>query len=590
MNKRFALFTLAGLWTSTCALAQKEQPLEITVTSNRFEVPVERTSHSVVTITREDISLAGHKNLSEVLESVPGIYVARSGTLGSLTSTFIRGAESNHTVVMIDGVRIVTSNDGQAAIGQIPLSSVERIEVVKGGASTIYGADAIGGLINIITQKGRREPRGEARLGLGSNGTQQADVSYQTQVNETAMSFGLSQERTSGFDAKSTSNDDRDGFERSAIFATGSKTKNNLTLGVNASAWRGDTEYDDGYYGDTQRFNSHLLALHATSYSNKNTYKIDISRQVNSTTEYNSGTPISSGTQSKVTNQEFNTSVHSILTPTYTQTVGASYVDESTHAMNRNSKGVYWQGELDIAEYVLELGARHDDSSQYGSYNSWSFGSVRPIHEHGRIFANYRSGFSVATFLDLDPTWYTIAPNPAPEEARSLELGIEYSFSTSSTLGVTAFDTRFKNKIEYDSVANTVTNISNARSKGLEVVFEERWDKSTVNVNYTLNKTEDSNGNRLLKRPLRQLGANLSYAFDSNLSAALGAQHIGGLASSGTAELISYTLWDAKLNYRVSDSLTIGARLENMFDKEYSPLYGYNGRPRYFEATLNYTF
>lgn len=590
MKKQLALIVATGLWTPTSTLAQTEQPLEITVTANRFEVPVERTSHSVITVTRADIDRSGFKNLSEVLETIPGVYVARSGTLGSLTSTFIRGAESNHTVVMIDGVRVVTSNDGQAAIGQIPLSSVERVEVVKGGASTIYGADAIGGVINVITVKGSREPKGKAALTLGSNSSQQANISYQDQFNDTAISFGLSRDRTDGFDAKNTSADDRDGFERSSIFASATKTEDNLTLGITASAWRGDTEYDDGWYGDTQRFNSHLLALNATYYSDRNTYKLELARQFNATTEYTAGSPVSNGTKSKVINEEFNASVQSIISPLFTQVVGVNYRDEATENQGRNSKAIFWQGDIDFSKNILELGLRHEESSQYGSHNTWSAGIVRPFSDRGRVFANLRNSFSGATFLDLNPSYYTVAPDPAPETAKSAELGIEYAPLRNTRLELIAFDTRFKDKIAYDPVTQTMSNVSAAVSKGIEIGLEQNWDRAKLNLNYTLNKTEDSNGNRLLKRPLRQLGAKLSYELDSNLSVELGALHIGGLATSGTGNLISYTLWDSKLNYRVSDSFTLGVRLENMFDKEYTPLYGYNGRPRYLEATLNYTF
>jgi vitamin B12 transporter len=543
---------------------------------------------SIVTISKKDIEQNQFKNLSEVLEAISGIYVARSGTLGSITSTFIRGAESNHTVILIDGMRIVSSNDGQVSIGQIPLNSVDKIEIIKGGASTAYGADAVGGVINIITKSHVQKTENELTITAGNLSTKEIDFSHSQSIQGYKLNFGLNKFNTKGFDAK-TPPDDADGFNKKSLFLSISKDFDDLSLSLKTSSWTGDSNYDGGWSGDTQHFENYFVNFATTYFLEKHSIKAITNIQSNRSTEYFEGSPVSSGSLSKVNNKGFDLSVNSLLNKNYSQTLGYSYFDERTATQSRYNQGIHWLGEISLNQSTdLQLGLRRDFSSQYGSNNTWSSGIVRRFGSKGRIFANYRTSFSPATFLDLNPAFYNPTPDPLPEKAKSLEIGSDININRTQKASLTLFETKFKDKIAYES--GTMINIDKAKAKGIDVSFINNWERATLKVSHVVTIAEDDQGAQLLKRPKYQTTLNMNYHLNDKTKFTIRGEYLGQIASSGTTDKISYTLWAASLNHNFNDNFSAGIRVENIFDKEYSPLYGYNGRPQYLEASLKYKF
>ncbi|MCD8513209.1 MAG: TonB-dependent receptor plug domain-containing protein [Nitrincola sp.] len=179
-------------------------PLVVTVTTPlRMSQPVDQTLAATTVITRADIERLQPESVAQLLRGTAGVEFASNGGAGSVTSLFMRGTNSNHTLVMIDGVKINSPTDGRASWNFLPVSQIERIEIVRGPQSTIWGADAIGGVVNIITrQADASHNHGEIRIGAGNQNTRLIDTNYAAASASTRFTSALSFRETDGFNAR----------------------------------------------------------------------------------------------------------------------------------------------------------------------------------------------------------------------------------------------------------------------------------------------------------------------------------------------------------------------------------------------------
>jgi outer membrane receptor protein involved in Fe transport len=223
-----------SLWLLVLASAAQADSLpvfqgdEVVVTATRQAQSVVKTLSDVSVITREDIDQSAATNLPQLLARVPGIEVVNSGNVGSQTSLYLRGSNANQTIVLLDGMRIVSATSGTTALENIPLDSIERIEVVRGSSSSLYGADAIGGVVQIFTRQGSGAPRFNAALGFGDHGLVKSSAGVSGKVDNTAFNVQINQEQTDGFSAtnpqSSSYNADRDPYRNLSYNASLTQT------------------------------------------------------------------------------------------------------------------------------------------------------------------------------------------------------------------------------------------------------------------------------------------------------------------------------------------------------------------------------
>ena len=588
---KIALVTSLAL-ASTLVQGQSEEPLEIIVTAKRFESSIKNTPHAVSFITKEDIESSQYKSISEAIGALPGVYVARSGTLGGNTTTFIRGSESNHTLILLDGVRVTTESDGTAALGQIPLTSVERIEVIRGGASIIYGADAVGGVINIITNRVMDTPQTTVTTKFGAFESYLTSISHQQVIKNTRIAIDLEHQATRGFDAKTSLNtpEDDDGYDLTGFQISLDRRFNDIDLMLKAGNWAGDSNYDDGWSGDTRRLDSNFLTVGAGVNRGRHSLKTTASTRHNYATDYYAGTPKALGSKSKVNQESLNLSLQSVFSPNYTHTVGVDYAHENTGDDKHESNGLYWLGEFFIDEQTFQLGARNDSGSHYGNNNTWSLGYINRTSQTSEIYANYRTSFSAPTFLDTNAQFYSSVPDLSPEIAKSAEIGTRLKLDTQTALELALFQTHFTDKIQYDFASGTMSNISTAQANGFEVTMNRVSGNFELDISYTYTDSQDDKGALLFKRPIDQASLKLKYSLGDDADIQLSSDYIGGLMTSGAKSTDEYTLWSSAYNRKINEELNFGIRIDNLLDEKYSPLFGYNARPRYIEATLRYTF
>ncbi|MDP2246676.1 MAG: TonB-dependent receptor plug domain-containing protein, partial [Nitrosomonadales bacterium] len=214
--KRTTIASLIGLLFSSQPYAQETTTTkDVIVTASRIEQPRESVIADVSVITRDEIERAGQSTFLELLQTQPGVEITTNGGAGKTSGIFLRGTNSSHVLILLDGLRIDSATAGTTTLENLPLAQIEKIEILRGPASTLYGQDAIGGVIQIFTKRGDGAPRFSAGIGYGTYDTKTADASVSGSVADTSFALSASSYVTRGFSAYKTKDpnlDDRDGY------------------------------------------------------------------------------------------------------------------------------------------------------------------------------------------------------------------------------------------------------------------------------------------------------------------------------------------------------------------------------------------
>ncbi|MGL6071802.1 TonB-dependent receptor, partial [Craterilacuibacter sp.] len=230
MFKQKSIVALVSLALSPALFAAQTpvQAEEVVVTATRTATPVSKVLSDVTVITREEIEQSGVDSLPQILSRVPGVEVSQSGGKGKQTDIFLRGTNSRHALILVDGVRIVSATNGASSLQFIPVEQIDRIEVLMGPASSLYGADAVGGVIQVFTRQGKGAPSFYANFGAGSHDFFRLGIGAGGKVDNTAFSVNISREQTNGFSAQNNKGSnfdaDNDGYKNNAYTANLTQT------------------------------------------------------------------------------------------------------------------------------------------------------------------------------------------------------------------------------------------------------------------------------------------------------------------------------------------------------------------------------
>ena len=440
---------------------------ETFVTATRTAQPVGDVVADVTIIDRDVIERSGAAGLADVLARVPGIEIARNGGAGNQTSVFTRGGESRHTIVLIDGVRVDSqSTSGGANWQAIPLSQIDRVEIVRGPTSAVYGSDAAAGVIQIFTKKGQGVFAPSITLGYGTYNTQRIDTSASGAVNAFDYSFGLSQDTSNGFNVRPIvgQNPDTDGYKSMNVNARlGFQINPNHRLQANILSNKMDAQFDSGLTRDFRRINSvqtvsaQWLANWTDSYSTR--------LQVSGGTDrgedaLNGSTPILSYDQTKISTllwaNEYRLGAHLfsaivenrkdqfLLVGSTAVPVGSAFVSREK-SQNSVGLGYGWTG----GAHTLQLNMRRDRDSEFGGKSTGSAAYAFAITPQLKISASAGNSFRVPTLYQR----FTVFAPPTPllpESGRNVELGLKYA-QGSSNYGVVAYRNKMTNLLTFVS-------------------------------------------------------------------------------------------------------------------------------------------
>jgi len=590
---------------------------KVVVTADRTETPLDRTGSSVTVITREELERTGKPLVADALRGVPGLDVVRTGGVGGSASVFLRGANSEHTLVLVDGVEM---NDPIAPargfdFADLAVNNIERIEILRGPASTLYGSDALGGVIQIITRKGAGKPAGELSLEGGSFSTFRETAAVRGGSGRLGYSIGLSRLDTGGISAA----DERDGNREKDGFGSGSASARlhfqatkavDLGLVLRITDSEADLDNFGGAFGDdvNHRSDSRRLAtrVQAGRASNDGRWK---QRLAVSYTDYDRSfdNPVDVDHPIDESFSSFESSLlkfdrqsdlklndrHKLVFGVETEEEKGSSTFASDGAFGPFSSvfaeetsrttGWYLQDQVRAGDrWNASLGARVDDHDRFGTKTTYRGAFSWKLPSEGtRLKGSYGTGFKAPSLFQLFSSFGNL--DLAPEESTGWDVGVEQTVPFGNArVSLTGFRNDFENLIDFDFGTFTYRNIAEAKTRGLELEAAVAATESIdLSAGATWTSTEDrSDGSRLLRRPAVKYFARAhlqpSKALGLNLHVTrVGARDDFDFVTSSRVSLDAYTLVDLSAEYRLSSGVRLFVRLENLLDESYQDGLGY---------------
>ncbi|MRR50223.1 MAG: TonB-dependent receptor [Rhodocyclaceae bacterium] len=598
----FATFPLPALADSA------NEPI-VVVTATRMPTRVSEILSDVTVVTREDIDRTGNATLPEILGSLPGVQINTNGGRGATGSISIRGSNSNHVLVLVDGQRVSSATTGTTAIEHLPADQIERIEVLRGPASSLYGADAVGGVIQIFTRRGEGRPAPTLSLGIGRYGTVNASAAYGGQTGDTRFHVQLGQERSSGFgsikEAKGGAFDmyhpDSDSYDNRNLSAHVShRISSDLSVGGDILQTRGFKHFDAASCSPTfpwpctpnfdSRQQQNLESASAfvdyrvsslwktslragQSQDKTRSWMFDPLINVVSVERYDTR-------QNQVTWQnDVSFAGGKLMAALEWRNIAVSSTQPFT-VKDQTSKALVLGYQAWFGDHSVQASARRDSISRLGSHNTGSLAYGYRFAPNWVARASIGSAYHAPTFNDLYwpldlVSFFQGNPNLKPERARSRELGLNYD-ATGTTAGVTLYQNVVTDLINY--VAATAApwigqneNLSKARIKGATFQYARTsgvWDwKASYDV---LNARDTATGRTLQRRAPRSGSLDVRRHFDRfDIGAQLVATSARFSNNTNTQTLSGYGVVNVDANYRLDKDWTLFGRISNLGDKDY---------------------
>lgn len=618
MIKKSLLCTALSV-TACSGWAQDTSPDTLVVTANRFQQPVNTVLAPTEIVTREDIDRWQSKDLTDVMRRLPGVDVAQNGGMGQSSNIYIRGAEARHTLVLIDGIPLAKSGiTGIADFSQIPLSLIQRIEMIRGPRSAVYGADAIGGVINIITQN--TQPGGKVQVGVGSNHYQQYDASLRQELGEdTLATIAGSFTDTKGYnvqpDSSYSGDSDRDGFRNKTFWAgVTHKFTDELSAFVRGYGYSNNTDYDAGYKdgGDEHQVYNHTyetgLAWNNDFYSTQLTGSYQKYKDYNySSTQglYQAGTTLDDMTQKNVQwGNSFIVGKGTVSAGIDWQQQKLTSVDTyNSNDYKRDNTGYYLTAQQKVDTVTLEGALRGDDNEQFGWNGTWQTAVGWEFVPDYQVTISYGTGFQAPTLGQMygqSRLYITPNPNLEAEKSGQFEVGLQ-GLTGPVNWRLAAYQNKIKNLIDYYSPDNGMTgvyyNTQSATIKGVELTgdFDTGPVTHRISMGY-LDPRRDSDNEVLAHRSRQQYKYQLDWTmlgFDMDLSYQYYGKSYNNNSnqfSSTQRRMPSYSLLDISASYPITSQLTVRGKIANLFDKDYETVYGYATAGREYTLSGSYTF
>ena len=575
----YAAITLGFAAPATAGDDTRLGPVE--VTANRIELPVDQALASVTVLTREDIERSQAPDLLDLLSRQAGIDVARTGGAGQASTLFMRGSNSGHALVLVDGIRVNAATQGVFDLAHLPLAQLERIEIVRGPRAALWGSDAIGGVIQLFT----RDPsRAFFQAEAGSYGRAGASAGGGGGHGDTRFGLAAGFNELRGFSATNPAayghDPDTDGYRNRNLSVHAQAPAGKQVLSFSGLLTSADVEFDQGrtsalnrVFGIAARgeigssWTHSLVAGHSSEDLDTPAYLSRFGSERDSLDWTNT---IRLGRDDIVN-------------------VGANWSRESGYSLeagegfrrSRRNAALFGSWRHHAGAQLLEASVRHDDNSQFHGATTanlawgWQAGAAL------RLRASVGQGFRAPDFNELFyPGFFGLfAGNPAlrPERSRSAELGMDWRIDARQSLGLSLYRTRIDQLIAFQGVDFQAVNIARARVSGAELEYLLDREGLRLEANASWQDARDSvSGDRLLRRAPRKFNLSASHSFANQ--AVLGADWSAVAARPDFAgdRLSGYGRLDLRVSAPLAPQWLIEARVENLGDRDYELVHGYN--------------
>ncbi|GLQ45161.1 TonB-dependent receptor [Dyella lipolytica] len=612
-------------YAQTVATNQSSTLEPVIVTATRTAITEDNSLSSVTVITREDIDRLQPTSLVDLLTGLPGVSITQSGGIGQLTGLYVRGTNATHTLVMIDGVRIGSVSIGLPALEQIPVEAIDRIEIVRGPRSSLYGADAIGGVIQIFTRHG--QPNGGIAPSLsvtsGSHGYINSQAGISGGDAHLWYNASLGGEYTSGIPACRLGaaelgvgcfvDDPRnDAYRNWNGFANfGYRWDNGTELAFDWLRSKSDVEYAGSPFGGNDAIEEQEVAGARLSFAPLDIWKVTLNagQSRDDDVTFYQGTYVGTYYPRMATgyfdSRRNQASWQNDITLSTNQllSVGVDYQQEHIFSdtgfqeTTRGDTGTFAQYQGTFGQNEVQLSARHDHNDQFGNHNTGAAAWGYHFDQGLVLSASYGSAFHAPTFDDLYFPAFggvpTANPDLRPETSRSAEIGLTQQL-TGWNWGVNAYQTRISNLITLNT-AFVPMNLSRALIRGIEGQFGFNLDDWRVQSYLTLLQPKNDDGGpdngKLLPRRAKQTArVDVDRSFGKF---AVGATFFAsGARYDDTANVYrmgGYATTDLRASYAFAPAWRVEARLANAFDHNYETAYYFNQLGRTWYLTLRYS-
>jgi vitamin B12 transporter len=579
----------------SAALSQT-QLKEVVVTASRVQTRADDLVSDVLVLDRAAIEASTGRTLTEVLARSAGVQMTATGGAGSLSGIFIRGTETRHTILLIDGVRYGTATAGLPNLDTLPLDMIERIEVLKGPGSALYGSDAVGGVVQVFLRKGVKGFSPSAAITMGSYGFAQLSAGLAGGDGAVSYALGVQKTQNKGFSATNSKvafgsyNADRDGFKQDAINASFAyQISSDWKLDAGMLYADGVSHFDDGPDNN------------ASTAVRTQTLRAGLEGKVlpiwKTQLRVSQSQDKSNGLEGAYLPSKFNTTQNQLTwqndidTPLGIVLAGAERltqkVDSSTeYEVNQRTVSSVFAGlNGNAGSHSWQANVRRDSNSQFGANTTGFAGYGYKINPAWRLNASYGTSFVAPSFNQLYYPGYS-NPDLLPETGRNLDLGVTYSAN-----GQAVKLTRFDNKIRgFITNSTSPANIPRARIDGWSLAYDGAFEAFNLHATAdVLNPRNELTGNLLPRRAQHQftLGADYrvgAWTFGGNLL------NVGSRFDDikNTQTLDSYATVDVFANYNVNKDLQVQLKVNNLAGKEYETAHGYNQAGRAAFITLRY--
>ncbi|MFQ5900358.1 MAG: TonB-dependent receptor plug domain-containing protein [Thermodesulfobacteriota bacterium] len=608
---------------------------EVVVTATRLKTPTGEVGSSITVITGKEIEEKQKTTVLEVLRSVPGLDVVQQGGPGGTTSIFVRGAKSEHTLVLIDGVEMndpITPGRSYNSFADLTVDNIERIEILRGPQSTLYGSDAIGGVINIITKKGQGKPAFSISGEAGSFDTFHESAGVSGGNDLVSYSFAISRLDTDGISAanEKEGNGEEDGYDNTTVsgrFGLIPTEKLNVDLTLRYIDARTDIDNSGGVGGDDPNNVSDskklLLRTEAQLFLFNDMWEQKMGFSLTDH-DRDSRNDIDSDHPSDLSRSSYDSQIlrfdwqHNLyINETYTLTFGleteeekgrSNYYSESAFGpftstfeeKTARTTGYYLQDQTKLWDRLfITLGVRLDDHNKFGKEDTYRIASTYMLKETGtRIKGTYGTGFKAPSLFQLFDA-SNGNKDLDPETSKGWDVGIEQRLMEDKVrFGGTYFHNNINNLIVWtltDPIFFTgeYKNVDEIESKGVELFASIRpIDDLTFTADYTYTDTENkTTRNELARRPKNKGAISIGW-IPGKTNFSLTANYVGDRwdDAANTKKLDAYTKIDFATSYDFTEKLNIFGRIENLTDEEYEEVKGYGTPGSSIFGGLKFTF
>ncbi|WP_186084320.1 TonB-dependent receptor domain-containing protein [Burkholderia gladioli] len=610
-SDRAAVASTATASSSAASSADPAAPValdSVVVSASRGAQKLADALPQTTLFTREDIEHSSASDLPGLLAFAPGAQIVRNGGPGSNTSLFLRGAQSNQSLLLIDGVRVDSASLGAAQLSQLTLEQIDHVEIVNGNVSSLYGSGAIGGVVQVFTRDGgNHPPRFYFSAGYGSYHTQsqQAGVSGRLDSDgRTTFSLSLSRDKTDGFSAidpvqQPGANPNANGNLNESLSASlKHRFANGWSAGLDYFQSNGENSYDNPFGQATTDLN--------TLYSR--VQQISAHAEGKLTDWWTTHLRVSSGNDRSQSwlngayTDHFNTDNRQYtwqndFAVARGQTIQAGYerldqaFDSDVYSAPQRHVNSGWLGYTGrFGNSQVQANLRRDQYSDFGGANSYYLGYGYDLGEHWKVTASYSDAFRAPTFNDL---YYPDAGNPAlvPERSHSIEAALQYASDALGVMRLSLFQTRYANLIQYEPDASglvyTAQNVGRAKVQGIEGSWQGHLGKTDVRASATFQNPVDQSGDQDLLRHARRFASfSASHPFGGWR---VGAEWLLSGARSDSAQTLGgYGVVNLTARYDITKAWYVSAHLDNLLDKDYQLAYGYNTPRRGAYVTIGW--